>query len=372
MNIAIVGAGAAGLFLAKLIAKNKDLQIYIFEKNSKPGFKIKASGGGKANIFNTHISGECYNNSAFIADLLCRVTPQTIAREFENMGLRMSTDEEGRVYPATFFSQTVLDVLLENLPQNVHFEYDYIVLKFVKINNYFKINNLEIKFDKLIWATGSPAGVIAKNRIDIGDCLTDFKIQKNEFQPSLVGFKLLKYPKSLSGCRCKARCSLFQKQQLIYSETGEITFKDDGVSGIVILNLSAYYNRLEDKGNCSIHFDLIPDDPDYDEHRHWQQFNSFKGLIHPKLVQYYERNPFSIRNLKFDIKGVYDFEFAQVCHGGIKVEEIDKNFELKKLKKVYVLGEMLDIDGLCGGYNLFFAWASAWIVAQQFYSPKTR
>lgn len=372
MNIAIVGAGAAGLFLAKLIARNKDFQIYIFEKNSKPGFKIKASGGGKANIFNTHISGECYNNSAFIADLLSKVSPKTIAQEFENMGLRMSTDEEGRVYPATYFSQTVLDVLLDRLPTNVHFEYNYIVSKLVKKNNYFKINDLEIKFDKVIWATGSPAGIIAKNRNDIGDCLTDFKIQKNEFSPSLVGFRLLKYPKSLSGCRCKARCSLYQKQRLINSETGEITFKDDGISGIVILNLSAHYNRLESKSNCTLHIDLLPNDNQYDLRHHWQKFGSFKGLIHPKLNQYYEHNPFNLRDLNFDIQGVYDFEFAQVCHGGIKVEEIDENFELKKLKNVYVLGEMLDIDGICGGYNLFFAWASAWVVAQQLYSPKTR
>lgn len=367
MKIAVIGAGAAGLFLTKMLAHQADTDICIFEKNSKPGFKIKASGGGKANILNTQISGECYNNSAFIADLLSRVNYETIRYEFEKMGLKMSIDEEKRVYPSTFFSQTILDILLSNLSSNVHFIYDYKVDKIQQRNGKYFLNSETRAFDKVVLAAGSPAGLIAKNRQHCYDFLTDFKLQTKDFKPSLVGFRILKFPKLLSGCRCKAICSLRQKGRLIHQEKGEVIFKDDGISGIVILNLSAYYNRLQDKKGCTIHLNLLHDDPNYDVEEHWKRFHSYTGLIHTKLCQLYERQPFNIKDYTLDIDGPYDFEFAQVCHGGISIDEINQNFELKKHKNVYAIGEILDIDGICGGYNLFFAWASAWVVAEGIY-----
>lgn len=365
MKIAVIGAGAAGLFLTKMLATKADTEIHIFEKNSKPGFKIKASGGGKANILNTQISGECYNNRAFIANLLSRVNYETIWNAFEEMGLRMSIDEENRVYPTTFFSQTVLDILLANLPDNVHFNYDFRVDSIKKFNNIYYINDYSVGFDKVVLASGSPAGMIAKNRSHINDYLTDFKIQRREFEPSLVGFKIIKYPKMLSGCRCKAICSLMQNGKLIHREKGEVTFKDDGISGIVILNLSAYYNRLKDKKGCTVNLNFLYDEEDYDLKKHWTKHHSFAGLLHPKLNQLYEQNPFNIKDFRMEIASTYEAEFAQVCSGGISVEEINSNFELKKYHNIYAIGEMLDIDGICGGYNLFFAWASAWVVAEE-------
>ena len=180
----------------------------------------------------------------------------------------------------------------------------------------------------------------------------------------MVGFKLDDYPAFLSGCRCKAICSLYQKDKLIYQEAGEVTFKDDGVSGIVILNLSARYNRLKDKRDCYIGFNFMYDEPDYDVDEHLRKHHNLCGLLHPKLNRLYERKQFNIKDLRFKITDTYELEFAQVCTGGISVEEINEDFELKKYPKIYAIGEMIDIDGICGGYNLFFAWASAYLCAQ--------
>lgn len=364
MNIAVVGAGAAGLFLSKLLSETENCNIHIFERTGKPGFKVKASGGGKANILNTQISGECYNNAAFIANLLSRVNYKTIRAEFEKMGLKMSVDEENRVYPSTFFSQTVLDVLLNGLSDRVQFHYNTEVQQISSKGRHYHINDEKTAFDAVVLASGSPAGMIAKNRKHFDRYLTDFKLQQKEYKPSLVGFKLEDYPVSLSGCRCKAICSLYQRGKLIYQESGEVTFKDDGVSGIVILNLSARYNRLKDTKGCHVSFNFMFDDPEYDVKAHLHQHHSLCGLLHPKLNRLYERNPFDIKDLRFKIKDTYELEFAQVCTGGIAVKEINEGFELKKYPKIFAIGEMIDIDGICGGYNLFFAWASAYLCAQ--------
>jgi hypothetical protein len=364
MNIAVVGAGAAGLFLSRLLSETENCNIHIFERTGKPGYKIKASGGGKANILNTQISGECYNNATFIANLLPKVNYQTIRQEFEKMGLLMSVDEENRVYPATFFSQTVLEVLLDSIPDRIQFVYNCQVNHINRKNNHYFINDFPTAFDAVVLASGSPAGMIAKNRKNFDNYLTDFKLQKKDFQPSLVGFKLDNYPKMLSGCRTKAICTLYQHHQAIYQEAGEVTFKDDGVSGIVILNLSARYNRLSNQKDCAIGFNLLGDHADYDVVQHLRKHHSLCGLLHPKLNRLYEREPFNLKDLRFPIKDTYELEFAQVCTGGISTEEINEHFELKKYQKLFAIGEMIDIDGICGGYNLFFAWASAYLAAQ--------
>ena len=163
-----------------------------------------------------------------------------------------------------------------------------------------------------------------------------------DLQPSLVGFVIKDYPKSLSGCRVKVIASLYQRERLIHSEPGEVTFKDDGVSGIVILDLSAYYNRVAE---------------------HLRKYHSLRGLLHPKLNELYERQPFDVKKFKMEIQDTYDLAFAQVSHGGIDINEVDDNFGLKKYPGIHVTGEILDMDGVCGGYNLFFAFASALVVS---------
>lgn len=362
-NIAIIGAGASGLFLARKLLDNTPFQVYMFEKAKSVGTKLRASGGGKANIFNNHITADSYNQPSFIQQVLSKVNADRMRQEFHDMGLQMMADEEGRVYPLSQFSQTVVDVLWNPEHPNLHLELEYLVNQLCPQNDgKWRVNNYPILFDYVVMATGSPANMIPKNRLNYNAYLSSLHLKMQELKPSLVGFKVKNYPKSLAGCRVKVIASLYQNDMPIFSEQGEVTFKEDGVSGIVILNLSAYYNRLPSKENCSLALNFLYHGEKLDVKKHLQKFHSLKGILHPKLCALYDLKPFDIEHFTMTIDGVYDIEYAQVCSGGVAIEEVDENFALIRYPGAYITGELLDVDGVCGGYNLFFAFASALVV----------
>lgn len=363
-NIAIIGAGASGLLLARLLSEAPSVQVYVFEKCKNVGTKLRASGGGKANIFNTNVTPECYNHPDFIAKLLQNITPTDLQRTFELMGMPVITDEEGRAYPVTQFSQTVVDVLWTPERDNIHTTLAYEVRQLISTNGKWHIDNLSTAFDHVIIATGTPANMIPQNRQQYNSFLTPFNLKTQPFQPSLVGFRIAHYPKKLSGCRTKVIAALYQDNRLIHREAGEVIFKDDGISGIVILNLSAYYQRLQDQTNCYIELNLLYHDEQFDVAQHLHRFSTLKGILPPKLNGLYEQHPFNVKKFKLEIAEPYDLALAQVCHGGIDLSEINENFSLKRFPGIFVTGELLDIDGVCGGYNLFFAFASAMVVAR--------
>ena len=358
-HIAIIGAGASGLFLAKKLSESPGMDVTVFEKNRQVGAKLRASGGGKANIFNRDIRPEHYNQPEFVSELLRNYSPEQLEKQFSEWGLVTITDEEGRIYPASQFSQTVVDVLTHYPNDNVQLVTNYDIQHLEYKNHKWIINDYPTPFDVLVLASGSPAGMIPKNQRGYNHFLQDLSLKINPLESSLSGFILKDYPKSLSGCRTKAVVSLYQNKKLIHKESGEITFKDDGVSGIVIMNLSAYYRRLLSTKNCRLEINLTYWDENFDTDTYLRDNRNTTGLLHPKLAALYQQKPFDIHRLTFQIEDTYSLEGAQVCHGGIDLSEIDGNFAAKRFKNLYILGEMLDVDGVCGGYNLFFAFASA-------------
>ncbi len=358
-HIAIVGAGASGLFLAKKLSESPDMDVTVFEKNRQVGAKLRASGGGKANIFNRDIRPEHFNQPEFVAELLQHYSPEQLENQLAEWGLVTITDEEGRVYPASQFSQTVVDVLTHYPNENVQLATNYDIQHLDYKNRKWKINDSPTLFDVLVLASGSPAGMIPKNQRGYNHYLQDLALKINPLESSLSGFILKDYPKSLSGCRTKAVVSLYQNKKLIHKESGEITFKDDGVSGIVIMNLSAYYRRLSSQKNCRLEINLTYWDENFDTSTYLRNNRNTTGLLHPKLAALYQQKPFDIHRLTFQIEDTYALDTAQVSHGGIDLSEIEGNFAAKRFKNLYILGEMLDVDGVCGGYNLFFAFASA-------------
>lgn len=358
-HIAIIGAGASGLFLAKKLSESPDVDVTVFEKNRQVGAKLRASGGGKANIFNRDVRPEHYNQPDFIKELLRQYFPKQLEDQFAEWGLVTITDEEGRVYPASQFSQTVVDVLTDYPKDNIHLETNYDIQHIEHKNRKWIINDYPTLFDILVLASGSPAGMIPKNQRGYNSYLDSLSLKTNPLQPSLAGFLLEDYPKSLSGCRTKAIVSLYQGKKLIHKESGEITFKDDGVSGIVIMNLSAFYRRLSSQKNCRLEINLTYWDEHFDTKVYLQDNQKVTGLLHPKLAALYQQKPFDIHRLTFQIADTYSLDTAQVSHGGIDLSEIDWYFAARKHHNLYILGEMLDVDGVCGGYNLFFAFASA-------------
>lgn len=367
-HIAIIGAGASGLFLAKKLSESKNLDVTVFEKNRQVGAKLRASGGGKANIFNRDVRPEHYNQPEFIVELLRQYSPQQLDKQFADWGLVTITDEEGRIYPASQFSQTVVDVLTDFASDNVLIETGQNIQHIEYQHNKWQIDDYPTLFDTLVLASGSPAGMIPRNQRGYNNYLQNLSLKINNLQPSLAGFILLDYPKSLSGCRTKAIVSLYQGKKLIHKESGEITFKDDGVSGIVIMNLSAYYRRLSSPKNCRLEINLTYWDEDFDTKSYLRDNQKVTGLLHPKLAVLYQQKPFDIHRLTFQIEDTYALDTAQVSHGGIDLSEIDHHFKAKNAQNLYLLGEILDVDGVCGGYNLFFAFASAGVAGKEILS----
>lgn len=361
-HIAIVGAGASGLFLARKLSEHPQLCVTVFERGRQVGAKLRASGGGKANIFNRDVRPEHYNQPAFVAELLRQCPPRQLGKQFSEWGLVTITDEEGRVYPASQFSQTVVDVLTDFASDNVHIKTERNIQHVEHKDGKWVIDDESVKFDVLVLASGSPAGMIPKNQRGYNGYLQDLSLRINDLQPSLAGFILQDYPKSLSGCRTKAIVSLYQGNKLIHKESGEITFKDDGVSGIVIMNLSAYYRRLPSTKNCRLEINLTYWDEDFDTESYLQENQKVTGLLHPKLAALYQQKAFDVHRLTFHIADTYALDTAQVAHGGIDLSEIDGQFAALHHPNLYIFGEMLDVDGVCGGYNLFFAFASAAVV----------
>ena len=138
----------------------------------------------------------------------------------------------------------------------------------------------------------------------------------------------------------------------MYQEEGEILFKDDGLSGIVMLNISSMINRLKDKNNIKIVLDLANTNKKINK-------DQYIEYVSPKIADYLLANNLDIQNLTFTFKDFYDYQIAEVSHGGLSLSEINDSLESKKEKGLYFTGEVLDIDGMCGGYNLMFAFASA-------------
>jgi len=359
-KVAIVGGGAAGLFAAAKLSVCDDCSVVVFEKSSKVGTKLRASGGGRANLLNRNIQPCHYNHAPFMEIFLKTVNESDIVRDFENMGLRLCADEEGRIYPATFFSQTVIDVLMANMSPKVQICTETPVRHLQKVGKKWSINDdKKTFFDAVVLASGSPAGMIPKNQQGYNSYLADLKLSCSKLTPSLSGFTIKDYPKELSGCRAKVTLSLACDGKVCFKEDGEVIFKDDGISGIVVLNASSFYNRLKTKEKCYLSLDFLCGDDSVDISSYLKKFGTLSGLLHPKLNRLFQRHPFDVRDFRLEIQGLYGMEFAQVCHGGISLQELNADFSLVRFPGLYAIGEMLDIDGVCGGYNLFFAFASA-------------
>lgn len=347
MKIAIIGAGASSLFLSMILKDKCD--ITIFERGKKIASKLLASGNGRCNLLNKNISPENYNNSSFIKNLLNKVTFNDIYAIFKEKGLEMVIDDEGRVYPISNISSTVLDIMLDNISANIVL--NHTVKNISKKGNKYIVDEYKTEFDYIVLGSGSIASIPLLKQTDCYKYLESLNIKTTPLKPSLVGFKTKQSFKDIQGVRVKALVSLYSGHDLIHTERGEVIFKNDGISGIVIMNMSSYYNRIA-SNNAYITLDIL------------EGLNpiNLKGALNPILYKYVITNKIDVHKFKIDILTTYDFESSQVVSGGVSISCINDNFSLKSDNHIFLMGELLDIDGVCGGYNMFFAFASSYIV----------
>ncbi len=391
-HIVIIGGGAAGL-LAANYAKTENTLVTILEKNPICGKKILATGNGKCNYWNQDQDLKHYHssNEELINEIITDKNKQEIMSFFNKLGIYPKI-KNGYYYPSYNQAATIKDALTkEALRKNINIKNNAIVEKIEKQNNEFKIytTNEIITADKVIVATGSKASPKTGSDGFGYKLLKKFNHQVIEPLPALVQLKTTgKYLEKWSGIRTDVEVSLYENDNLIRTETGEIQLTNYGISGICVFNLSRYVSiglSKNKKEQVRINFLPFLTNPK-------EELNAFisnqpkrsirtqlEGFLNSKLVDVIlteanikENKSYSdlteqekdilisfLTQFKTDVIGTNSFDQAQVCTGGIPLSEVNiQNMESKLVTNLYIVGELLDVDGDCGGYNLSFAWIS--------------
>jgi len=359
MKIGIIGGGAAGAYLAIRIKEiNPSFNVTIIERNDKLLKKVAVTGNGRCNYANLGSLENKYNNS-FANQIINNLKPDQLVANFERYGIH-PTRIDNLIFPVSLSAQTVILMLnkrLEELETTICLNEK--VLDYQNRNNQFviKTDKQEHVFDRIVFAAGGKAYPQLGTDASALETLRQHGYEIETLSPSLSPLKVKENTKKISGQRVKCLVSLLNKGKLYYAEEGEVLFKDDGISGIVILNMSQKINTLSDKSNIKIILDLVPNKSNIKKEQ-------YEEYVHPKIASYLRDNGLDINALTYSFKGFYDYHIAEVSHGGLSLKEITPHLESKKEKGIYFAGELLDIDGMCGGFNLMFAFASGETIAK--------
>lgn len=371
-DVIIIGAGASGLFLG---ANLKGKKVAILEKNSSAGKKILASGGGRCNITNHFISAKNYlGEQKFIEQILKVLTPDQVLKFFSE--LKFSEEKQNQFF-CDSGAKSVLSVLLKR--QNADIFYNKEVLGAKKIDEIFEISTKSEKFSarNLVIASGG-LSYKALGASDIGyKIANDFGIEISALAPALVGFSVQKdefWFKELSGVSLNADVEINSKNES-HKFSGDLLFTHRGISGPAILNASLFWQ----KGRICINFlpkfsekNLINGKKQLSSvltlpKRFVLEFLKNFGLKDRAFYEFNDNDRQIIKRLfayEFAPAGTFGFERAEVTKGGVKSEFLDENLQAYSVKGLYFIGEVLEVTGMLGGYNLHFAFASALKVAK--------
>ena len=392
-RLLIIGGGAAGMAAAISAAKaDCRLQITILERMPRVGKKILATGNGRCNLGNKEIAPAHYHSdsNAQMALMIAQMPAKRTTEFFSQLGLICDTEDMGRIYPRCRQASMVVDVLLLALKRlHIQTECDTEVIALKKTNNGYTVNTAtEKKFhaDAVILCTGGKAAP-KQGSNGSGYILAGSLGHKHTaLRPCLVALKS-SHPalKGLKGIRAHCTSTLWCDGKPVHSEYGELQFTDYGLSGIPALQHSC---RLQGKKQeISIDFfpDLQPAELTAMITQRAQLYpgetleNALLGLINKKLLsallksaeitptsrtisslckQEIRKLAETLKNWRFPITGTLDWEQAQVTRGGIPLSDVDAQFASVKEKGLYFAGEILDVQGDCGGYNLHWAWCS--------------
>ena len=354
-KIGVIGGGASGLFfsyfLKKMVGQNAD--VTIFEKNSKVGKKILASGNGKCNLTNATLEAGLYN-SRFASKIVDEIDTEFVKNAFFDLKIITKTDSFGRIYPVSEAANSVLDALYNaniNLGNRIICDHEVKDLKVTKDG--FLIDNLA--FDYCIMACGGLAGVNYNSLI--GKKLTEFGHKWIKDEPGLCSIITKEDTASLNGLKVKAKVSTNG-----HNFSGEVLFKKNGLSGIAIFEASRYV-KVNDAISLDLMEDKTPDEVN-DLIKDWDTL----GYSFPKMVALDIKKRANgdlsvakkiIKDYKFTVKAKSGYDNAQIMMGGIDTDDLTLDLESKIVPHLFVLGEVANVDGTCGGYNLHYAWASA-------------
>ena len=399
MKVGIIGAGASGVFAA-LILKQNYIDTTVIERNANALKKIYATGNGRCNFTNRNVSYKNYHgeNPKFTISAIKKFDNNNVIEFFNDMGIPEVELENGKIFPKSLQASSIVKQMmcLAN-----HLEVEFIFDSFVdevrKNGDVFEVksNDSIYKFDYLIVACGSKA--YKKSGSDGNGYILMKKLGHNivKTHPGIVQLRLNGDSfKKMSGTKFKANAKLVVDGKEVFEFYHDVLFTDYGISGPTILQLSGEAIRAKNNGlDVKIRIDTV----DLDENKLYEHLiyiislNYYKkinellvGLINDNLIEEvlnqaginYDINvcelskeeiyklAHTLKNLEFSVSGYKDEDSGQITCGGVDTDEINPStMESKKIKNLYIIGEIMDVDGDCGGYNLQWAFSSAYSCA---------
>ncbi|WP_392436109.1 NAD(P)/FAD-dependent oxidoreductase [Finegoldia magna] len=399
MKVGIIGAGASGVFAA-LILKQNYIDTTVIERNANALKKIYATGNGRCNFTNRNVSYKNYHggNPKFTISAIKKFDNYDVIEFFNDMGIPEVELENGKIFPKSLQASSIVKQMmcLANHLE-VEFIYDSFVDDVRNNGDVFEVksNGSLYKFDYLIVACGSKA--YKKSGSDGNGYILMKKLGHNivKTHPGIVQLRLNGDSfKKMSGTKFKANAKLVIDNKEVFEFYHDVLFTDYGISGPTILQLSGEAIRAKNKGlDVKIRIDTV----DLDENKLYEHLiyiislNYYKkinellvGLINDNLIEEvlnqanidYDINvcelskeevyklAHTLKNLEFSVSGYKDEDSGQITCGGVDTDEINPStMESKKIKNLYIIGEIMDVDGDCGGYNLQWAFSSAYSCA---------
>lgn len=392
-NIIVIGGGASGMMAALTAAEDKNNHVLLLERQQRVGRKLLATGNGRCNLTNLGATAVNYHGESpdFVRPALRQLPPGETLFLFRSFGLLTVTEASGRVYPLSDSASSVLDVLRFQLAQRgVELRPACPAREIRREKGAFlvKTDAETLRADRLIVACGGAAGKKLGGVTDGYELLAPLGHKRTKLYPSLVQLVTEPdYPRALKGVRADAALRLLRGKSCLAETQGEVQFTERGVSGPAAFELSRDvstggegltlaldflrdYSETQLRALLSARRGSLPD---------LDASELLTGLVHNRLGRMLLRysgvdtkktaGALSDRELthvaaackdfRLPLRGTEGFDSAQVTAGGLRCADFDPDtLQSRLVPGLYVCGELLDVDGDCGGYNLQWAWAS--------------
>ena len=391
MVIGIIGGGASGMAAALAAAEQPGVQVVLMERQARLGRKLQATGNGRCNLTNLHAGQQCYHGDRpeFAREAIAAFGPQETLAWFRRLGLFTVAEPSGRVYPYSDQANSVVDVLRFALERpNIQVKLGFEVEKVKKTPDGFLVESKQehLSCDRLIVACGGLAGTKLGGSMAGYQLLRSLGHRCTRLRPTLVQLKAAWGGiAGLKGVRANCHAAIYRGETLWSESTGELQFTEYGLSGPVMFEISR--DACQGLGPWHCRLDFLPEVPEsvlQEELLRRRQGDLpaselLTGILHNRLgrvltqaagislsrqvAQLGEAELFqvaqTVKDFDVALKEPMGMDSAQVTAGGMVTAEFDEQtMESRLVPGLYACGEVLDIDGDCGGYNLQWAWSS--------------